>query len=790
MKYILRLLFCIFIIHSLKNVNADIIKSISVSENSRITKDAIINFSGLKKGQNFDKYTLNNALKQIYRSGNFADVKIINSNEDIGITVLETPVVGDVFITGDYQFDADTVKKSLLTKSLQVYSKSRIKMDMERLQLTMKKMGFLNIKIEPRVVFLENNAVDVIFNINEGKMSYINDIIFEGNKNVSNRKLKSIILSKPRSVFTISSADGAIVDENIDKDVEMIETFYKNHGYAKAKVVNAMASFDKQDYDFILHYKIEEGNLYTFGNSSINSSLHTITKDSLFLDIIKLKQGQRFSLETIEKTKRKIVEYLNARGFSNIQPKHELIFNDEDKIVDVEYTLDIGQKVYIDKIKISGNHKTFNNVILREMMISEGDLYDKDKINLSRDRIYMLGYFKNVEIKENPIANSDLIDLEIIVEEQFFGRINLSIGYSGYYGIVGNIGLSINNFLGRGYGVSIGIDRSGFMESYSIGFFNPYMFSDKYNIGLGVNANFSRFGDIGGGTKYISNLLYKGYSYSGSISVSFELANRLTLTTTIGISKYLYKMLGSYSYQLYEQLLGTRNSQYIGLSLTYNKMNRVRFATKGYLLRYGVTFGGIGITGGQQFIQNTASAIGNIPIIGEDLYLHIEANGGILNNLNKNNIIGMENLFTLGGYTRMRGFDFYGIGPRIQKIAANGITSTLYYATEGNKYYYLTAEFRTPLFIPKDYGVYFSAFIDAGAVWGFAGISDHAKYTTNDIEYREIIKDSSRMRVSGGLGITWQSPMFGEIGFYYAKPFVKQTYDTTLEFGIKMGANF
>jgi outer membrane protein insertion porin family len=250
-------------------------------------------------------------------------------------------------------------------------------------------------------------------------------------------------------------------------------------------------------------------------------------------------------------------------------------------------------------------------------------------------------------------------------------------------------------------------------------------------------------------------------------------------------------MLGSYGYDLYQQLLGSRNAQTVGLSLMYNQMNRIRFATRGYTLQYSVNFSGMGgLLPGQQFIQNNVNAIGNIPIFNDDLYLHVEASGGILNNMRKNTTIGMENLFSLGGYTRMRGFDFYGIGPRICKHGSDGSSNSMYYATEGSKFYYISAELRTPLFIPKDYGIYFSAFVDAGSVWGFAGGKQKSSYKSGNIDYEEVIQDSSKMRLSAGVAITWQSTMFGEIGFYYARPLIKQPYDTELQFGIKMGTSF
>jgi len=261
-------------------------------------------------------------------------------------------------------------------------------------------------------------------------------------------------------------------------------------------------------------------------------------------------------------------------------------------------------------------------------------------------------------------------------------------------------------------------------------------------------------------------------------------------TTTFGTSYYDYKVTESLGYKLYNQFLRTKTANTIGFSISYNQMNRVIFATRGYALRYEVTMAGMNILNGQQFVKNSISTFENIPILNEDLYLHIEASGGILNSIKKNNCVGVENLFTLGGYLRMRGFDFFGIGPRIQKIDPDGKIANMYYAIQGAKYYYISMEIRSPLFIPKDYGIYFSTFVDAGSVWGLVNAKNNTSYVENEKRYKEIIRDTSKIRMSAGVSITWQSMMFGEIGLYYAKPIIKQPFDTVLEFGIRMGRDF
>ena len=774
-----------------------ILKDIEVSGNNRIQTQNIVQQSGLKTGKNITKNDLNKALKNIYQTGNFADISVDQDETgNVKINVVETPIIGDIYFTGNLEgIDEDEIKKNLVTKPRQIYSTSRVKFDRDRLYFVFNKMGYKNLHIEPRVVFLQDNSVDIIFNFSLGEVSHIKNILFAGNKHFSDGTLRDNLLSKERMMLSLTDRNGGFEEEKIDMDKQLLKVFYQNKGYAKIDINEPIITYDKRNNDLTILWQIDEGEKYTFSGFEVNTSMNKFQEDKDLIKKISIKQGKRFSLNEIQTSIAKMKTYLQTQGYSNVSVDYDLDFDEERYKAKVIFNINFTQKVYIDRIKISGNHKTKDYVILREMMIHEGDIYDKSKIDLSRDRIFMLGYFKNVDIKENPIPNSDLLELEIIVEEQFFGNINFSIGYSGYYGIVGNIGLTLNNFLGRGYTIGVGISRNGYMENYNLQFFDPYFLNNRYNIGFGVDLYFSRFGDLGGGTSYISNLLYKGYNYGGLLTFSFELAERLKLQTHIGYSNYIYKNLGAGSYQLYQQFFGTRTSYTLGFDLTYNQMNRARFATKGYLLQYSFNYGSFGIKNAQQFIQNIVSAIGNIQIFGENLIFHLEGSAGITTSLKKDQILSTAYLYSLGGYTRMRGFNFFGIGPRIQISDSLGRKTQMYYSTDGTQFYYISAELRSPLMIPKDYGIYFSAFVDAGSAWGFAG-KDTSKYYLTFVNKntlvinKEEILDSSKIRVSAGVGITWNSPMLGEIGFYYAKPIVKQSYDTTLEFGIKMGRQF
>lgn len=774
---------------------AQVIKDIQITGNERTGSDIILSKIAISRGTDITAQHINDMVKKLYLSEYFADISIdIDKNGILNINVLENPVVGDVYITGDSQIDADDIKKQLSTQSLQLYSKNKIKFDMNGLYDVYQKMGYLNVSIKPKVVSLEDNAVDIIFNIKEGEPSYVRKINFYGNNHYTNFRLKENIFSRERSPIAFTKTSGSFVEENLKNDKQALINFYNSRGYPNMKVVNITAGFDKEQFGFVLDYFIEEGEYYKFGNITIESSISQFNNNKEILRLIHTKKGKEYDINKIEASLIEISNYFGNNGYANIKPVYKLDIDEEKKVVNIAYSFEIKEKLYIDKIIISGNTKTKDEVILRELDIQEGELYNTNSIITSKDRLIMLGYFKNVDIKEHLVPNSDLVVLEIIVEEQFFGTANVSIGYSNYFGLTGNITLQIQNFLGRGYTAGISLDKNAYIASGRINFYNPYFFG-KHPIGFGISAFGSYFGNMSfGDSKWISNIPYKGFSFGANFTFTFELFNRLYLNVDVGYSMSKYLKQANYSYALYNQLMGNRQNTYIGIGITWNKMNRARYSTKGYMIQGNITFAGFGIPKQQHFIKYTGQFIGNLQLYGEDLILHTEIMGGFLQQLtNKRQIIGFENMFSLGGY-QMRGFNFYGIGSNIFS-SKYGYMSM---AIESKKYYYGTVELRSSLFIPKDYGVYISAFVDVGAAWGFTGNDREATYLMTSQEsdgsttvkiVNEHIVESYKPRVSIGVGITWNSPM-GSIGLYYAYPLRKEDFDQTMEFGLKLGTQF
>lgn len=764
------------------NANADESK-IKIVGNQRVEADTILaNIDFDEKNLNSitdDK--INSSIKKLYATGYFSDVSIthddLKSLKQIQIHVIENPIINDVFFTGDAKLGRDEVKKELLTKERGSLSRAKVKGDIDRLYGTYQKMGYLNIQIEPKIIQLPENRVDVIFDINEGSPSHVSKIVFSGNNKVSDDDINDVMLLKEKGWNPFSSAS-KFEEDKFDIDKDSITKLYLNKGYADFKILSSSKAFSKKDFNFILTFFLSEGDKYKFNNINIVNNIFNLKTDISKLEkAATIKKNDTFSQIGLQSSTSEITNVLAQEGYNSANIDIDQKLNHESNTVDVNFIIREARRVYINKILISGNVSTKHNVILREMEIHEGDLYDSNKIAMSKDRLQMLGYFKKLEFIEKPVDGKDLIDIEIEVEEQFFGSVNFSFGYSSFGGILGGIQASVNNIFGTGYSGSIGFSRSGFMESYNLSAYDPYII-EKYRIGLGFSASYSRFGDLGLlGTSAFRNMFYSGEAITVGLNSGFEIINRLTYGFGFAVSQNKTSLPAGVTFDLYQQLMGSRNAYILSHSVTWNKMNRARYATSGYMIRYGENYA---VGGQQSFIARKLNISTFTPILEDDLVLEVSFDGGSVQKTSDSQV-GIEHLYTLG-YYKMRGFSYFGVGPRIGITRPDGSVSYMSYAVQAQNYYVGTIELSSPLLLPKEYGIKFGAFVDIGSAWGFPGTQTQS-YTANGVEN---IYDTMAVRVSAGVGLIWQSPM-GEMRFDYAIPLIKQPYDTPMQINIRLG---
>lgn len=773
-------LFLTFIIFN-DNINSEQF-IFNISGNKRVGKESIekIIRNNLNKIENEREI-----LEILFQTGDFSNINVKLDKNKIDIAVIENPIIKEIIIIGAGKISKKDIEKELFSKEHKPYSKEKIKYDVDRFYAFYNAMGYVDVEINTKIEFLENDFINIIFEINEGLVSKVKNINFLNNDNIYKFWLLDKMEIKPKLFYNPFSQGSAFEEVKFEEDKNNIRNLYFNKGYADFQIKSSNVIIDPYSKDLTIQMNFEEGEIYKINEIKFNDEKNILS--NYFNDNkIKIYQNDIYSKENIEELKYNIEEYLSNNGLPFVKINYELKKYKETKKLDVIFNVIESEKFYIGKVEIFGNNKTKDYVIRRELVIDDGDLYDLSKIKISEDRLHMLGYFKNVKIKEIKREQSNIIDLTIEVEEQFFGNANFSFGYSTFEGLIGMVSLGVNNFMGHGKSINFSAQRSSFQETYSIGFYEPRLLNSRF--GFGVDVFLSNFGNVssifGISSPFKNLLLYQSTTYGVNVKSGFMITERLYYNYGFLYSATSMSQKRALNFELYSQLLGQRQLFGIYHGITYNKTNHVRYPTAGYFLKYQETYAGIfGALGNQNFIKREPSFGFYLPFLSENLVFSFKINGGFVQNLSKNNYVGFENLYTLG-YYNLRGFSFFGVGPKLVSYDASGnITSMLPYAIQGLNYFSGTFDLESPLFIPKEYNIRFSAFVDFGSLWGSP--IGNATYQHSDGRVEKIL-DPFFVRVAAGFGIVWKSQM-GEIRFDFAQPLRKLPYDIPMTFMIRFG---
>ncbi len=772
-----------------------ILKKIEISGYKNLNETFIIdNIFPYKIGAKLNYQSVDKAIHEMYKSNYFDNINSEINEKDgtLHIKVSENPIINKVKFEGMEKFGKKDINPFLETSEGDIYSKYKIKTDIARLKATYEQFGYFDVKIDAKIAFLDDQKVNIIFEINEGSPYIITEINFIGNENIKKEDLiENLDIKGINDKNPLSNGDD-FIEQKIESSKLKVLNKYKDNGFLDAEIISASHIIDFYNKKVFLNFAIKEGKkqfvndiIFDTSNLEIKKYISEINqKDWNF------KKDEIYDQKKINNIKEIISDNLSDKGYPFI--KIESVTNkiNEEKL-DVILKITKSEPIKIRKIEIKGNSNTRDYVIRRELTIEEGDIYQRKKIDISKDRLSFLGYFKNVEIKEK-IINENLVDLEITVEEQFFGSVNFSFGYSTFEGIIGTINFQIANILGTGYGINFGISRSGFQESYSVGFFNPRVFNS--NLGFGVDLFYSKFGNIdffglqniGSNslmlTKYIN---FQYVSFGGMAKFSLKLAERLTYNFGFGYSYYNMNQLRATTFELYSLMYGVKNTYKFNHSISYDRRNYARYATSGYYGSILQEYAGFGVLGNQNYIKTELKGGFLIPFFQENLVFSCNVNFGFTQPItNKGTILSYESMYSMGYYD-VRGFSFFGIGPRVQSTAPDGTISMMPYALPALNRFYGTLDLASPLFLPKEYGVKFSIWCDFGTIWGTQLPSSYLDSNGNT----ETIIQSNIIRVAVGAGISWQSPM-GEIRFDFAQPIIKTSYDIPMNFVVRFGTQF
>ena len=749
----LRYTFIIFLFFNLTTVafgDVNKIVEIDIQGTQRIDTETVISYSNVDLGDIYTEELGNKILKDLFDTNLFSNIEVIFDENRLQIKVRENPTINLVKFSGNSKIKDEDLLIEISLKERSVYSRSKVKKDTERMLSLYQRSGRLSTEIIPKVELLDNNRINLTYEISESDIAEVSKIIILGNEVFTSSKIKSIMKTKEKTFLRFLSSADRYDPDKLEYDKQLVTDFYNNNGYPEFRFISAIAqlSINKNDFEIIL--SVNEGNKFDFGEIKVNNTLNKISSDSIYNQVNSFfKSGDAYNASKIKESVKQIKNFAELSGYTFIEINPSLSTNSEKKLVNVNFEINEGPRVYINEIDIAGNTRTVDKVIRREFSLSEGDAYNKLAINYSKDSIRALNFFSEVDIKEIKTEYPDKLDLEIVVEEKNTGEASLGAGYSSANSTSINLGLKETNFLGKGQKLNFTTSFSNTRNTYDISFTEPY-FNNK---ALALTGSlYSNFTDP-------SSVNYETEDLGLGFIVQLPLSNNTFLSTRYSL--FTSQVKADSNATQYETLLaGTDTISTIGYTLKYDMRNSRYKPSRGFLFEIDQDIAGLG--GTSYYIKNQLDY--NIyKKLSDRLIGAFKFQAGSLNGFNSE-YAPLASNFKLGG-KRLRGFKSGKVGPR----TGNSYT--------GGQYYYLTSIETNIDFNLDAFDITSTLFLDVGSVWGL----ENPAYSN--------IYDDHEMRSSLGVNFNWDSAI-GPINIIYATILENETTDTTDNLYFDIGYNF
>jgi len=735
---------------------AEKIGAITIDGNQRVDSDSVKSYLTFKSGDEYDDAAANSSVKALFATDLFSDVKIYKQGANIIVHVTENPIVNQVAFEGNKTIKEDKLTGEVSLKSRSIYTKAAVQNDVQRIVELYRKSGRYNATVEPKVILKDQNRVDLIYEITEGKTTVIKKIVFIGNRTFSNKALRAVVQSAETRWYNFFSDNDKYDSDRLEYDKELLRRFYTKSGFADFRILSAVAELSPDHDGFILNFSVDEGAKYSFGKIQIVTQLADLKAEQLEGDdeVVQTKEGKVYDSSKVEKTVDKLIEKAGTKGFAFVDVTPQLSRDHEKHIIDITYVIKEGPKVYVNKINITGNTRTLDSVIRREFRLAEGDPFNSELLKTSKQKIEDLGYFKKVDIKQEKTDEADKVNIATAVEEKSTGELNFGAGYSTLDGVLGEASLGEKNFLGTGDKVKLSISASTRTQEGDFSYTEPY-FMDK-NFEAGFDLFDIRRNDQTQSSYDSSSV---GFNIRGAYDINDHL--RHDMNYRFSVDSISNVASGASAYIVDQE--GTTTTSLIGHSLTYDRRDNKTDPSSGYIIKGSQAFAGIG--GDSRFVRHEVNAGYYVPLDDEKQYrLLFSGNAGNVTGIGRD--VEINQRFFVGGQN-LRGFEVGGIGPR-----DTGTRDAL----GGDDYYTATAELGFPLGLPEDLGFRGALFVDAGSLWNTDSVGPG-------------IYDAADLRVSVGAGVAWSSP-FGPIRVDFAVPVVKNTNDRPQVFQLNFGTRF
>ncbi len=724
--------------------------NIIVQGNTRLDASVVIRDS-LIDLRKTDPKDLSYAIKNLYKTGYFENVNIFKKDNVIYISVTENPLIDQISIEGNNEISDEIILAELESKSRSVYSTDIIKNDVKKIQTIYKRGGYFSTFVEPKYIRLDQNRVNLVFEVYEGKEATIKKINFINNQVFSDSTLKDVISSSESRWYEFWGSNDRFDRDRINYDKDLLKDYYYKNGYIDFRVISANSSLVKNKKDFIVNFNLSEGKRYKVNKVGVRSSIKKLTSEQIS-ELLSFESGDWYSSQDIERSIQNINEVTSEYGYAFVEiiPRIKKV---NQKYIDITFDIDQGSKIYIDRINIVGNIKTEDKVIRREVELVEGDPFSSLKLRQSEKNLRSSGLFENVNLKVDELTGTNKSTVDIEVTERSTGEFSVGAGFSSLDGAIGNIGIKESNAFGQAKEIALDLGLSTRRSSIDLSFTDPYFLDSDIAVGVDI-FNIRR-----------NNKTYSGYKHN---IIGFKLRSGYEIFDDFRhISSYTLKRDKIHDIDHNTSLLireqeGKRTTSVIGQAFQYDKLNDRLNPTDGFRIRLDLDY--YGLIGDSEHFQSEIKIA--------NFYRFTDSSGFFLGSFLEAGYIAsikdvkINDRFFLNG-DRLRGFKNLGVGPRDTSTGD---------ALGGEIYYLARNELNFPLGLPDDLGLSGLAFLDVGTIYNTDGSGS-------------IIKDETSLRATAGVGITWISP-FGPVKVFLSKPFLKENYDKKEIFRFSFGTTY
>ena len=733
--------------------SSEVVREIRIDGAQRIEPSTILSYVGLSAGDAVTSGTLNQALKNLYATGLFADVALKQDRGVLMITVTENPIINQVAFEGNDEVKDAELLSEISLRPRQVFTQTQIQNDLTRIYDIYRRLGHFSADVQPKIIKLDQNRVNLVFEIAEGSITKIKGIRFVGNEAFSDDSLREELATKEDRWYRLFGSSDRYDPDRIEFDKDLLRRFYLKEGYADFQVVSANAELAKGEKDFFLTFNLDEGDRYKVNTISINSDLRGFD-GAVLRESVSFLPGQWYNADEIQISIDSMTDKLGDRQYAFVDIRPEIKRNADQDNLDIAFNINESPRVFVERINVNGNLRTVDKVVRREISLVEGDPYSRTKLARSEQRIRDLGFFEAVEVNTTQGSAPDRVVIDVNIREQSTGELSIGAGFSTNDGPLADLRIRERNFLGKGQDLLFATTIAGDRTQFDASFTEPY-FLDK-NLAAGVDA-FRITRDLQDESSFDQEQV------GGALRIGYPLSDKWRQTFRYRIEQNEITDVDADTSRFIREQEGERVTSAISQRLTFDDRDSRLFPTEGLHSWLDTEVSGLG--GDASYVSGKIGAQYFIPVYKKKVIFDVLAETGAIGGYGDEDVQINERYY-LGG-TTLRGFEQAGVGPR--DLATDD-------ALGGNYFYRGSAEFKFPIGLPEELGVAGHAFSDFGTLWELDDTGGG-------------IADENSLRASAGVGISWRSPL-GPVRVDFAQPILEEDFDKDEVFRFSFGTRF